>query len=900
LVIVADRAAELADRPDWSSLLASVAAEGTALGVAVLCADTSGARLPAACRVVAQTAGDTGTRWRLRSDESEQLVIGDAVSPEWCEQLARSLAPLVDGSGRDGALPASCGLLAALDLAVPGADALLDRWRRSGDGAVAVLGAGTAAPLTVDLAEDGPHALVAGTTGAGKSELLQALVAGLAANHPPDQLTFLLVDYKGGAAFADCARLPHTAALVTDLDPYLTERALRSLDAELRRRERLYADAGAVDLPGYRAAGPTVPLPRLVIVVDEFAALAEELPEFVRGLVGVAQRGRSLGVHLVLATQRPGRAVSPEIRANTALRVCLRVTDPAESADVIGAPDAALLDRTTPGRAYLRCGGALTAFQAAHPSGRSPADPARIAITPLGPWRRPIDGAADVAGPSDLSRLVSAVTAAARRRGTAAAAPIWRPPLPEHLPADELGRPERRGLVRYARVDRPDELATESLELDLAGGGSLLVAGAARSGRTQTLATVALGAARHMSPGELALHVVDPGGTLARILDPLPHVTTSLGPAQPELGARLLTLLARDRGARPGSDLVLIDGWDRLLAALPDLEAATCGELLAQLLRAGPEIGVSVAVSGDRSVLMPRISAGFGQRILLRQADRGDFGLVGIPLRAVPATLPPGRGLRAEDGAVLQVALPADPPAAVAGTWRGTRPAPDRLTVRPLPDHVRLADLSPAGGRLLLGVGGDRGEPLSIDPFAGAGRIVVAGPPRSGRSTALVALLRQLHDAGVPVVVAAPSRSPLAVAAAELRIPVTTPRGPDPGPPPAARAVLLVDDCEAFADGPAGERFTAWLRTSDAPLAAVVAGRADELATSYRGVAAEARRSQCGVLLRPGPVDGELLGVRLPRRPAGGPPGRGVVVGDPAWGHPFSGGEPVAVQVVTP
>src|SRR5581483_11039702 len=116
-------------------------------------------------------------------------------------------------------------------------------------------------------------------------------------------LNVLLIDYKGGAAFGECAALPHAAALVTDLDPYLTERALRSLRSEV---------------------------PRLVIVVDEFAALAEELPQFVHGLVGVAQRGRSLGVHLVLATQRPGRAVSAEIRANTALRVALRMTDAAE------------------------------------------------------------------------------------------------------------------------------------------------------------------------------------------------------------------------------------------------------------------------------------------------------------------------------------------------------------------------------------------------------------------------------------------------------------------------------------------------------------------------------------------------------------------------------------------
>jgi len=126
------------------------------------------------------------------------------------------------------------------------------------------------------------------------------------------------------------------------------------------------------------------------------------------------------------------------------------------------------------------------------------------------------------------------------------------------------------------------------------------------------------------------------------------------------------------------------------------------------------------------------------------------------------------------------------------------------------------------------------------------------------------------------------------------------PDGPDPGPAPAEPTLLLVDDCEAFADRPVADRLAEWLRTAEAPLAAVVAGRSDELATSYRGLGAAARRAHCGVLLRPGPVDGELLGVRLPRRPAAGPPGRGVIVGDPAWGRLFADGEPVPLQVAAP
>ncbi|HVU92872.1 MAG TPA: FtsK/SpoIIIE domain-containing protein, partial [Jatrophihabitans sp.] len=556
LVVVADRAAELADRPGWAAVLA--AAGEPALRVAVLCVETAAGRLPVACRTVALATGETGTRWRVRDGEDHCEAVGDGVSPEWCERFARALAPLVDGASEAAAVPGSCGLRAALELPAPSAESVAARWRRAGDGAATVLGAAASGLLPLDLAAEGPHALVAGTTGAGKSELLQALVAGLAANHPPDALTLLLIDYKGGAAFAECARLPHTAGLVTDLDPYLTERALRSLDAELRRRERLLAGAGAPDLPAYRAGKPFEPLPRLVIVVDEFATLADELPDFVRGLVGVAQRGRSLGVHLVLATQRPGRAVSPEIRANTALRICLRVTDPAESSDVIGTPEAALIERGTPGRGYLRSGSGLTMFQAAHPAGRTSTDPDRVDVTPLGPWRRPVCTDIGADGPTDLARLVTAISEAATRTGTAPAATIWQPPLPERLAA-ELGDPPRPSTVRLARVDRPEQLTSEPLELDLTDGGSLLVAGTARSGRTQTLAGVALAAAAQLSPADLAIHVVDPGGALCRLLAPLPHLATSLGPESSALAPRLLGLLTRLE--RAGTDLLLVDGW---------------------------------------------------------------------------------------------------------------------------------------------------------------------------------------------------------------------------------------------------------------------------------------------------------------------------------------------------
>jgi S-DNA-T family DNA segregation ATPase FtsK/SpoIIIE len=297
--------------------------------------------------------------------------------------------------------------------------------------------------------------------------------------------------------------------------------------------------------------------------------------------------------------------------------------------------------------------------------------------------------------------------------------------------------------------------------------------------------------------------------------------------------------------------------------------------------------------------------------VLLRLPDRSDYALAGIATTDVPGVLPPGRGVRAADRAVVQLAHAGSAPgpeaaqrsvAATAARWTaaGTALGPGALRIRPLPTRIRLADLPAAAGRLTIGLAGDRPDPVIIDPFAGADRLLVAGPPRSGRTTLLRLLARQARAAGLRTLVAATPRSLLAHDARQLAVPVIEPSDRDVGLAASTPTLLLVDDSEAFTDTVAGNLLTSWVRARDAPLAVVAAGRADDLATTYRGIAAEVRRSQSGILLRPGPVDGELLGVRLPRHPATGPPGRGVAVGDPGWGPPFEDGEPVPIQVALP
>ena len=293
--------------------------EGPTVGVYAICLDADEKLLPAECQAVVVVEGDR-VRVQQAMEETLPEIRPDFVPPDWCARLARSIAPIRDVSSADDGvvLPDSARLLDVLRMEPPSATRIASRWRDGGRSTLAVIGESYDGPFAIDISKDGPHALIAGTTGSGKSELLQTIVASLAVANRPDEMTFVLIDYKGGSAFAECALLPHTVGMVTDLDPHQVERALVSLSAELTRRERILAAAGAKDIEAYQLLvdGRRAPsLPRLVIVVDEFAAMSRDLPDFVTGLVNIAQRGRSLGLHLMLATQRPsGRRVRRDPR----------------------------------------------------------------------------------------------------------------------------------------------------------------------------------------------------------------------------------------------------------------------------------------------------------------------------------------------------------------------------------------------------------------------------------------------------------------------------------------------------------------------------------------------------------------------------------------------------------
>ena len=341
-------------------------------GISVVAAVESDARVPrqakATFRCVPLVGGTLSTVWFTEPRAPGEEFEPEPANARLIDQVAMSLAPLRDATSASAAsaIPRVVPLLSLFGPELPSPMSVAATWAIPKPyGLRAPIGVGPSGPLELDLVEHGPHALIGGTSGAGKSELLQSIVASLIHEYPPTRLTFLFVDYKGGAASVVFNTVPHTVGYVTNLDSSLSLRALTSLRAELNHRMRLM-EGKAKDLPEMLERFPDQAPPSLVIVVDEFATLVKEVPDFVAGVVDIAQRGRSLGVHLILATQRPSGSVNENILANTNLRISLRMLDASESKTVIGVGSAADIPLPLKGRAFARLGPRdLVEFQSA-------------------------------------------------------------------------------------------------------------------------------------------------------------------------------------------------------------------------------------------------------------------------------------------------------------------------------------------------------------------------------------------------------------------------------------------------------------------------------------------------------------------------------------------------------
>jgi energy-coupling factor transporter ATP-binding protein EcfA2 len=782
--------------------------------------------------------------------------------------------------------------LAGLDPPVP--EQIIERWSECGRETKALLGWRTDGPFVLDLSL-GPHLLVAGTTGSGKSELLQTLVASLAVANRPDAMNFVLIDYKGGAAFWGCAPLPHTVGMITDMDDFQVQRVLASLGAELERRRAILARAGKSDIRQYWEALHTLPradpLPRLVIVVDEFAIMAEQLPDEFRQLANIGRQGRSLGIHLILATQRPAGVLTPDLRANINLRIALRVASPEDSLDVIETVDAARIPaENSAGRAYAWLGGGRpVGFQAALVTERH----------------------SDPAHPTDLSALVAALQAAARHAHIPRQTSPWRSPLRDAFSVDQVpglvawaGRlpPPPPGQLVFGIADQPARQQKVPAVFDIVRGGHLLVAGAPQSGRTTLLRTLAGSLMAQVRPDDTHLYVFDGGGGLAA-LAALPHCGAVVTSAEPYRADRLLDRLASEltrrmrllsaagygdmaeyRQAQHGPDappflLVFIDRYDAFVAEIEQIDHGRLVEQLQRLIRDGLSAGLRVVATGDRRLLTGKLAALAEDKIVLRMADRTDYGLVGLNTRSIPANMPNGRGHRLPDGELLQVALVSDDAQGAAQNRELRRragyvgrPGVRPFRVDPLPVAITFEQACelPAGleAGVFVGVGGDD---LSQVRAQTPGLLVV-GPSGSGRSTALTVQARSAAQAGHPLILMTPRRSTLtsAITPASVRLQLTSTgveaaRALQAVLAETSQALLVIDDAELLVGTPLADEVLAQCRALRDSRHRILAATVPDSVTMLRGITAELAKLKCGLLLEPAiPLDGAPFGVRLP------------------------------------
>ena len=885
-------------------------------------------QLPASCTVVIDVGEDAAATFTEPEKRRiiEDVIIG-GISLEDATITAHQLAQfddpelIIPGAGLPGLvrLPELTGIGTP-----PTAQKIINTWQKS-TGYSTEIGVGDQGVYTLDLVKDGPHGLVGGTTGSGKSEFLRSLVAGLAAHNDPTRLNFILIDFKGGAAFKACERLPHTIGTISNLDEQLANRALISLEAEMERRQRLFASVGeGVDnIIEYHATNPPEPMPRLLLVIDEFAMLAKDFPDVLTSLVSIGAVGRTLGVHMILATQRPAGVVNNDILANTNLRVALRVQSKEDSSNVIEVPDAASIERSQMGRAYIKLGQTdITPIQTALVTGYSGVverDPIEMRSTsvfgiPSAPRALPKPKKTDA---NDLDNLIDAIVEANHEQHYAPPRKVWPEALGDNLPLNGFDKPlygidepvpadsdtpivgtVQGSTVFFGLADIPEDQVQVPAGWNIQVSNMLLV-GTPGSGTSTGLASMAFTLCLNTPPDQLDMLILDMGaGTLAPLKD-LPHVSAYVGPGEgsKERQTRFLRHLMNEMDRRRSNPrgnrdlIILVDGYGTLRDEFMDYTGTDYLGAFHRVYADGPALGMHIIMATSRLKGIPSaVDDVTQQRWLFHLSDTYDYSNYKIKGPDIPASVP-GRCVDSVSIRQIQVAHPQmsleDAVQQVVQRW-GTVDKPD--VIGQLPSLVRLSQLGvepSIGGEnwiIPVGIAEHNLKPVALELYEGE-HALIGGSPRSGKSTLLQAIAdsvmkqRDRGETNAQVWVMCTRRSPLAhrdfdrkattaqdiaSLAAELEI-IEEP------------VLLLIDDAERIED--AEEGIANIIKAESPYIRIIAAGKPGDLRTMYSHWTKAVRKSRTGVLLQPHiDYDGDMFSLNLPRRsPVALTTGRGYV-----------------------
>jgi DNA segregation ATPase FtsK/SpoIIIE, S-DNA-T family len=660
--------------------------------------------LPMQCQAVLEVHEGGGilketnyTKVENEEDKWEYKFYPDHVSLEIADLSARALAPVRLKANRSNQIPQLLTLFDLLEVEKMEEMDVKRIWERNRfpntlPVAVGMSAGGKKVRLNIhDKIErqgHGPHGLIAGTTGSGKSEVIQALIAAQALKYHPHDIAYLLIDYKGGGMSNIFENLPHLAGVITNLDGNLIERAKISLKAELMRRERIFKEAGNIQhIDEYFRSGHAEenPLPHLVIIIDEFAELKKEQPEFMNELISIAAKGRTLGVHLILATQKPAGVVDDKIWSNARFRVCLRVQDEADSREMLKIPDAAWI--TNPGRGYFQVGSnellELVQFAwsgAPYRPGSSQNKEASIKEVLL--TGRRVDRTKRTSSvkkkkegrtQKQLDVLVDYLAEQAKEMGIKPVGGPWLPPLPKQLFLEELRgenalgwdgktwQPTENWLEPAVGLfDDPENQNQDTLRIPL-NEGHLSVYGMPGTGKTTFVQNLLMSLALEHSPDDVHMYVLD-FGRMFRDLANLPHMGAIIQDDEPDRVKRLFRYLTqemerrREKIVESGAKtfqayrksasekipaiIVVLDGYVNFKSTYEEEH-----HQLEKLLRTGVGFGIHFIVTMNQlSDMFDRVRNNFSLGVSFELADPSDYYYAVGRLRKPPVSLPEGRG----------------------------------------------------------------------------------------------------------------------------------------------------------------------------------------------------------------------------------------------------------------
>ena len=669
------------------------------------------------------------------------------------ERIARTLAPLNHLQNLKSSIPDSVTFMEMY-----GAETFEDlqvssRWEKNAPYKslavpIGLRGQGDLVQLNLHEKAHGPHGLIAGTTGSGKSETIQSYILSLAVNFHPHDVAFLLIDYKGGGMANLFKNLPHLLGTITNLDGAQSMRALASINAEIHRRERLFREFEVNHINQYQKkfknGEAKEPLPHLFLISDEFAELKANQPDFIKELVSIARVGRSLGVHLILATQKPSGVVDDQIWSNSRFKIALKVADRSDSNEMLHTPDAAEITQT--GRAYLQVGNneVYELFQSAWSGADYQPDKDDMGIedhtiyliNELGQYEilnEDLSGLEDADEikevPTELDAIVHNIQLMCEEQQIPPVPQPWLPPLKERITLEELEEvqptvaweQEKPLSVLLGMADIPQAQKQEAVSINLAKDGHVLLYGSPGTGKTTFLQSAGMDLARKFSPKDLTMYLMDFGTNGLAPLSKLPQVADTMLLDQTEkiskfvrimekelnrrkkllsdYGVGTLELYRQASGQKEPAIVILLDSYE---AIKEEAYEAELFKLLVRISREGLSIGVHLLMTAGRQTnLRAQLYSNFKHQLSLPQNEASEVRvIVGATPLAMTMEDIKGRALmKREEVDVIQLALPVSGAndtqvlnnlrqvvASLQEAWTGKRPSaipmvPEELTM---------------------------------------------------------------------------------------------------------------------------------------------------------------------------------------------------------------------------